>query len=75
MHKYLRAVGFSNIKLKEHLKPYIKETVMFPDKTELSEEVGEDILVQIYKEYADGMGIMLCGLVNEDDEFELEYKA
>ena len=73
MHKYLRAVGFSNIKLKEHLKPYIKETVMFPDKTELSEEVGEDILVQIYKEYADGMGIMLCGLVNEDDEFELEY--
>ncbi|MBQ4529421.1 MAG: DUF3881 family protein [Lachnospiraceae bacterium] len=73
MHKYLRAVGFSNIKLKEHLKPYIKEAVMFPDKTELSEEVGEDILVQIYKEYADGMGIMLCGLVNEDDEFELEY--
>lgn len=73
MHKYLRAVGFSGIKLKEQLKPYIKETVMSPDATEVSEEEGEDILVQIYKEYADGMGLMLCGLVNEENEFELEY--
>lgn len=73
MHKYLRAVGFSDIKLKEQLKPYIKETVMSPDATEVAEEEGEDVLVQIYKEYADGMGLMLCGLVNEENEFELEY--
>lgn len=73
MHKYLRAIGFSNVKLKKELKPYIKETVISPDKTEITENDGEDILVQIYKEYADGMGLMLCGLVNDEDEFELEY--
>ena len=50
MHKYLRAIGFSNVKLKKELKPYIKETVMSPDKTEITENDGEDILVQIYKE-------------------------
>ena len=47
MHKYLRAVGFSDIKLKEQLKPYIRETVMSPDETEVAEEDGEDVLVQI----------------------------
>lgn len=73
MHKYLRAVGFSNIKFKKDLKPYIKETVTSPDNTEIAEIDGEDILVQIYKEYADGMGLMLCGLINDNDEFELEY--
>lgn len=73
MHKYLRAVGFSNVKLKKHLKPYIKETVSSPDITEISEDDGEDVLIQIYKEYAEGMGLMLCGLINDKDEFELEY--
>ena len=73
MHKYLRAVGFSNVKLKKDLKPYIKETVSSPDITEISEDDGEDILIQVYKEYAEGMGLMLCGLINDKDEFELEY--
>ena len=73
MHRYLRAIGFSNFKLKKDLKPYIRETIMAPDKTEVAEEDGEDIFVQFYKEYADGMGLMLCGLVNEKEEFELEY--
>lgn len=73
MHRYLRAIGFSNVKLKKDLKPYIRETIMAPDKTEVAEEDGEDIFVQFYKEYADGMGLMLCGLVNEKEEFELEY--
>ncbi|MBQ4530551.1 MAG: DUF3881 family protein [Lachnospiraceae bacterium] len=73
MHKYLRAVGFSDIKLKKDLKPYIREIIMAPDSTEIAEDDGEDIFVQIYKEYADGMGLMLCGLVNDKDEFELEY--
>ena len=73
MHRYLRAVGFSNIKLKKDLKPYIKEVIMAPDRTEIAEDEGEDIFVQIYKEYADGMGLMLCGLINDNDEFELEY--
>lgn len=73
MHKYLRAVGFSNVKLKKDLKPYIKETVSSPDITEISENDGEDILIQVYKEYAEGMGLMLCGLINDKDEFELEY--
>lgn len=73
MHRYLRAVGFSNVKLKKDLKPYIREVIMSPDSTEIAEDDGEDIFVQIYKEYADGMGLMLCGLVNDKDEFELEY--
>ena len=46
---------------------------MAPDRTEIAEDEGEDIFVQIYKEYADGMGLMLCGLINDNDEFELEY--
>lgn len=73
MHKYLRAVGFSEIKLREQLKPYIKEVVMTPDRTGISDEDSEDIFVQIYKEYAQDMGLMMCGVINQKDEFELDY--
>lgn len=73
MHKYLRAVGFSKIKLREQLKPYIKEVVMTPDRTGISDEDSGDIFVQIYKEYAQDMGLMMCGVINEKDEFELDY--
>lgn len=73
MHKYLRAIGFSNIKIREQLKPYIREVVTAPDRTEISEEDSEDIFVQVYKEYAEGMGLVMCGIVNEQEEFELEY--
>ena len=73
MHKYLRAIGFSDVKLKEQLEPYIEKNITSPDRTELSEETGEDVVVQIYKEYADGMGLMLCGFLAENDKFDLEY--
>lgn len=73
MHKYLRAVGFSQMKRKKELKSYVKEIVKKPDFTQISQIEGEDIFAQIYKEYAPNMGIMVCGLINEKDEFELEY--
>lgn len=73
MHKYLRAVGFSQMKLKKELKSYVKEIVQKPDFTQVSQIEGEDIFAQLYKEYAPNMGIMVCGLINEKNEFELEY--
>ena len=73
MHKYLRAIGFSNIKLREQMKPYIREVVISPDRTDIYEEESEDIFVQVYKEYAEGMGLVMCGVINDREEFELEY--
>lgn len=73
MNKYLRAVGFSQMKLKKELKSYVKEIVQKPDFTQVSQIEGEDIFAQLYKEYAPNMGIMVCGLINEKNEFELEY--
>lgn len=73
MHKYLRAVGFSQMKLKKELKSYVREIVKNPGFTQISQIEGEDFFAQLYKEYAPNMGIMVCGLINEKDEFELEY--
>lgn len=73
MHKYLRAIGFSKIKLREQLKPYIREVVVTPDRTGISEEDTGEIFVQVYKQYAEDMGLVMCGVVNDQEEFELEY--
>ena len=48
MHKYLRAVGFSQMKLKKELKSYVREIVKNPDFTQISLIEGEDFFAQLY---------------------------
>lgn len=73
MHQYLKAIGFGNIQTKKELKELLKKT---------EEECSHQILVsynqeadycEIQKEYGQEIGITLCGELNNQEEFELEY--
>ena len=57
MHKYLKAVGFSNIKKKD-LKILIDEIIESPDYIKVTKDSEEYEFVEIVKKYANNIGII-----------------
>lgn len=73
MHRYLRAVGFSNIQKREDYE----ELVRFASECYQTEETavtteGEDFSER-RKAFAEQMGLMVRGIYDEKDEFHAEY--
>ena len=72
MHKYLKAVGFSNIKKKD-LEIIKNEIIESPDFVKVTKDSEGYEFVEISKKYADNIGITICGFYDEDDIFCMEY--
>lgn len=74
MHKFLRAVGFSEVKTRDQLKPLIAKTIK-----DHSSESGfithdEDSLLAEYSlHFGENMGLTVCGEMDEEDNFVFEY--
>lgn len=73
MHRYLRAVGFSNIQKREEYEELIKFTseCYQTEETAVTEE-GEDFSER-RKAFAGQIGLMVRGIYNDKDEFQAEY--
>ncbi len=73
MHKFLRAIGFSELKEREELEKLIKKTI--EQSTERYYAVGRDeILYGDYSlEFADNIGLTVCGQFDKNDEFHVDY--
>ena len=72
MHKYLKAVGFSNIKKKD-LKILIDEIIESPDYIKVTKDSEEYEFVEIVKKYANNIGIIIRGSYDENDVFSVDY--
>ena len=73
MHKYLRAVGFSQLKSRNELKRILNHVLKEPTERQYV-SVGDDrILVEFRKEFADSLGITVCGNYTDDVEFEYDF--
>ena len=72
MHKFLRSIGFSNIKKKE-MEKIINDIVQYPTVEKAATDSEENEFVEISKEFGEFFGITLRGTYREDDSFELEY--
>ncbi|MCD7735664.1 MAG: DUF3881 family protein [Lachnospiraceae bacterium] len=61
MHSYLRAIGFSELKNESETEKLLNE--VFHDYTDREIAKGENktVFMQMKKEYAPDMGIMICG--------------
>ena len=72
MHKFLRAIGFSNLK-KEELQNIFDQIMKHPtvEKTAMDSEGNE--FTEISKGFGDFFGISLRGTYQDDDTFELDY--
>ena len=73
MHQYLKAIGFDKIQSKKELKELLKKT---------EDECNHQIIVsynedadycELQKEYGQGIGIILCGELDEMEQFEMDY--
>lgn len=73
MHRYLRAVGFSEIQKREEYEELVRQTSEFyqTEETAVTAE-GEDFSER-KKAFADQMGLMVRGVYNDKDEYHAEY--
>lgn len=73
MHKYLRAVGFSHLKDRKELTNLITSSIQNAQKRNYVTTSDNVILAEFAREYADGIGIAVCGEFDDEDKFIYEY--
>ncbi|WP_029323688.1 DUF3881 family protein [Butyrivibrio sp. AE3004] len=73
MHNYLRAIGFENFKSREDIQQLIAMTVQQADSRSYVTKDGEKLIGEFCKDFADGIGICVCGEFNEQDKFLYDY--
>ena len=73
MHKYMRAIGFSEYTERKKLKDLLTDVIMNSDKRAYSLNQEEVMLGEFCKNFAPSLGIAVCGEFDEDDRFVYEY--
>ena len=72
MHKYLRAIGFSQLNRKDMQKLATDIIVNGPERAYTS--IDDDLVVACFsREVAPGIGLTVVGEFNENDEFSYDY--
>lgn len=72
MHRYLRAIGFSNKKRKE-IQELIIDGIRKADRRAYTISQDETMIAEYCRDYAEGMGITAAGSFDDDDKFHLDY--
>lgn len=73
MHQYLKAIGFENIQTRKELKKILKEIEdSFHHQTVVSYYDSIDFC-EMQKSFGQGIGITLCGELDEEEKFDLNY--
>lgn len=73
MHKYMRAIGFSEYSDRKKLKELLTSVIV--DSTSRAYTTNqEDILLgEFCRDFAENMGIAVCGEFDEEDKFIYDY--
>lgn len=75
MHKYLRAIGFSQIKNRKQLQIIVTECIRNANEREYISLPNEEdsVFVECRKEFAEGMGIAVRGEFDENNDYIYNY--
>jgi len=73
LHKFLRAIGFSSLTDRKRAKELLTEVVMNSDERAYTTNSEEIMLGEFRKNFADNMGIAVCGEFDDDDKFIYDY--
>ncbi|MGN1146323.1 MAG: DUF3881 family protein, partial [Acetatifactor sp.] len=68
LHKYMRAIGFSNYTDRKKIKELLTDTVMNSDKRAYTLNQEGIMLGEFCKNFADNMGVAVCGEFDEEDK-------
>ena len=72
MHKFLRSIGFAEIK-KADLKMILDEAVERPNRVKVTKDSEGNELIEFGKQYGDGFGIIVRGSIDEEENFRMDY--
>ena len=71
MHSYLRAIGFSQLKKESEVEKLLADVYHnFEHRDAIRDE--DTAFIELEKDYAPDMGIMLCGAIDKDG-FHRQY--
>lgn len=73
MHKYLRAIGFSNINKSVQLDALINSIINTYDTKSIIEMRDGRRFAEITRDFAPDLGICLCGEFDDNDKFQPEH--
>ena len=73
MHKYMRAVGFSTLKSRKKLQELLTEVVMNSERRAITMNKDNMLLGEFCKNFADNLGIAVCGEFDDEEKFTYEY--
>ena len=74
MHRYLRAIGFSQLKNRTQVNELLGYIIRNSDDRKYTSITGSDLMFAEYsKDFAENIGITVRGEYNEDNQFTLDY--
>lgn len=73
MHKFMRAIGFSEYTDRKKLKELLTDIVLNPTSRTYTTNQEEILLGEFCKDFAENMGIAVCGEFDDEDKFIYDY--
>lgn len=73
MHQYLRAIGFSNITDRKKMNDLVTRCIIGPTSHAITLNKDENMIGDFCKDFAENIGIAVCGEYDEKEFFVYEY--
>lgn len=73
MHKYMRAIGFSKLDDRQEQQKLIKNIILSAAHRSYTSNGDETILAEFCEDFAENMGIAVCGEFDAEDKFTYDY--
>lgn len=73
MHKYMRAIGFSEYTDRKKLRELLTDVIMNADERAYTMNQEGVLLGEFCRNFAERMGIAVCGEFDEEDRFVYDY--
>lgn len=69
----MRAIGFSKLQDRKQLQALVTDVVVNADERKYTTKTDETSIAEFCKDFAENMGIAVCGEFDEDDKFTYDY--
>lgn len=73
MHKYMRAIGFSELTDRREQQKLVTDVIMNARNRSYTSNGEETILAEFCEDFAQNIGIAVCGEFDADDKFTYDY--
>lgn len=72
-HRFMRSIGFSEVKTRKEIKKLLKLALVSPTEKQYVTLPDDSIAVEYRKDFSDSFGIAVCGEFSDEAEFDYEF--